>query len=133
MKHDDIKPGLSVEEWERRCMHYAEDAFYTPPDAFLFRHYDEKTVLKCERGVLGGNYFGDMYFVHGHDAPGYYGAYTTRDVAYYLKSGTWVEVPSASYFADRKVQELRKALEQAEAELSSITGCPPHDNQFRND
>lgn len=125
MKNEDIKPGMSREDWELQCMHYFDCAFYIPPDAFIFRHYDEKEELKCERGMIGGNYTGDLYFVHGMKG-GYYGAYATRDVTFYLKSGTWVELPSAEYFAAREVAELRASLIEAEEKLAEIVcrkGC----------
>lgn len=121
----DINPKLSRAEWDRQCEHYFDCAYYCPPDAFLFHHYDESGLLKCERGIVGGNYTGDTYFVHGHDTPGYYGAYNTRDIAYYLKSGTWVEVPSAVYFATRKVDEIRAALADAEIALSAAKAAEP--------
>lgn len=116
---------MTRQEFEQNCAHYADFAFYTPPDQFLFRHYDENKVLMCSRGVIGNNFAGDLYFVSGHQTTyrEYYGAYQTRDVTYYLKSGTWIEVPSAEFFAEAKVAEIRRSLAEAEAELDRVRSC----------
>lgn len=110
----DIRQGLSLEQWERECMHYADAAFFTPPEKFLFHHYDEPSdkLLMCHRPMAGM----EKYVVSGTQG-GCYGIYETRDVTYYLKSGTWVEVPSEKYFAQAEVERLRSELADAERKL----------------
>ena len=108
---------LSDEEFENNCFHYADWAFYTPPEEFLFHHYDESpdNVLICHRPMIGI----EKYVVNGLNG-GFYGTYDTRDVTKYLKNGTWIEVPSKKYFAELKVKNLEYDLEKAKKELEKI-------------
>lgn len=100
---------MTREEWHKRCEYglNAEDAFYTPPEKFLFHHYDEPsdTLLICWRPMVGI----EKYQVEGTKG-GFYGVYDTRDVTYYLKSGTWVMVDSGTFFEDAEIAELERQL-----------------------
>lgn len=103
----DIKPGMTREEWEKNCEYYAEDAFYTPPDKFLFRHYDEPESqrLVCWRPMVGIEKY-QVSGVHG----GFYGLYETRDVSYYIKSGTWIVIDDPEFFRQAEIAELEAKL-----------------------
>jgi hypothetical protein len=105
-KQPDVKPGLTRQEWEKNCEHYAEDAFYTPPERFLFRHYDEvDQKLVCWRPMVGM----EKYTVNDING-GFYGVYDTRDVAYYIKSGTWVVIDEPGFFERADVERLEREL-----------------------
>jgi hypothetical protein len=105
MTTPDIKPGLSREEWDERCARYAEDAFYTPPEEFLFHHYDDNLVLVARCPMIGI----ERYVVNGKQG-GFYGIYDTRDITYYIKSGTWVVVDDPDYFKQQEIAELEARL-----------------------
>jgi hypothetical protein len=117
MKKSDIKEGLTREEWEKQCEHYSMDAFYTPPTQFLFHHYDEDTskVLVCHRPMIGI----EKYVVEGKNG-GYYGVYNTRDVSYYIKSGTWIIVEDPEYFIQHEIEQLERKLADLRTELTSL-------------
>lgn len=104
----DIRTDIMTrEEWERRCMISPGYAFATPPEKFLFHHYDEPPdkLLVCNRPMIGI----EKYIVSGMNG-GHYGTYDTRDIMYYLKSGTWVEVESEEFFKQCEIQELERRL-----------------------
>jgi hypothetical protein len=113
-KQPDIREDLMTrEEWEKNCELYADYAFATPPDKFLFYHYDEdpKNVLVCHRPMVGI----EKYVVEGIKG-GFYGTYDTRDIMYYLKSGTWIEVESAEFFRQAEIASLERRLQQLKDE-----------------
>ena len=112
-KKPDVKPGLTREEWEERCEHYADDAFYTPPEKFLFRHYDEPEAqrLICWRPMVGI----EKYSVEGLNG-GFYGLYDTRDVSYYIKSGTWIVIDDEGYFKRCEIARLERELAELKGE-----------------
>jgi hypothetical protein len=99
---------MSREEWEKNCEHYADYAFDTPPDKFLFHHYDEPatTLLVAHRPMVGI----EKYVVEGI-CGGFYGTYDTREIMYYLKSKTWIEVESEEFFRQAEIKELERKLE----------------------
>lgn len=109
---------LSDAEFERNCAHYADWAFYTPPEQFLFHHYDESPddMRVCHRPMIGM----EKYVVNGVNG-GNYGIYDTRDVTRYLKNGTWVEIDSERFFAEREVMDAKAKLKDAETRLAGIT------------
>lgn len=113
-KKPDIREDLMTkEEWEKRCEHYVDYAFATPPEKFLFHHYDEPDtkLLVCHRPMVGI----EKYMVEGVNG-GHYGVYDTRDIMYYLKSGTWIEVESEEFFRQAEIQELERRLEKLKSE-----------------
>ena len=101
---------------EYNCAHYSEFAFYTPPERFLFHHYDEPAdeLLICHRPMIGM----EKYVVEGTKG-GFYGVYDTRDVTKYLKTGTWVEVESGDYFTKLDIAELEAQLAKKKALLKA--------------
>lgn len=104
----DVRQDLiNDEQFDYNCAHYADWAFYTPPEQFLFHHYDEPAdkQLICYRPMAGL----EKYVVEGVDG-GFYGVYDTRTVIKYLKTGTWVELPSELFFAEAELIQARKAL-----------------------
>lgn len=110
---------LTREQWEERCATSIE-AFYTPPEQFLFHHYDDpsKATLICTRPMVGI----ERYRVD--DAKGgFYGLYDTRDVTFYLKSGTWVQVEEGTFFIDLEIASLERQLEQKRTERHAIAAA----------
>ncbi|USV40973.1 hypothetical protein [Xanthomonas phage BUDD] len=108
---------LTRAEFDRNCRHYAEWAYYTPPDRFIF-HYWEDSVEEariCERPMLGM----ERYVVSGTKG-GHYGIYDTRDVTFYLKTRTWIEIPSEKFFAEADVAEAQRKLDEAKQRLEAL-------------
>jgi len=107
---------LTDKQFEYNCAHYADWAFYTPPEQFLFHHYDEPTdrLLICHRPMVGM----EKYVVSGVDG-GHYGVYDTRDVTKWLKNGTWIEVQDPTFFLKREVAGLEQQLDQKKAALDA--------------
>lgn len=113
---DDIRTDLLThEQWIQRCAFRSEDAFYTPPEQFLFHHYDESEVLICCRQGIGV----EKYDIT-NQAGEYYGMFTTRTVTYYIKSGTWVMVEDPTYFLKREIAELEHKLQQKKQQLEAL-------------
>ncbi|WP_424624480.1 hypothetical protein [Achromobacter marplatensis] len=116
-KKADIRTDLLTdEEFDRNCMLYADWAFYTPPEQFLFHHYEEPAdeLLICHRPMIGI----EKYVVSGVNG-GHYGVYDTRDVTKYLKTGTWVQVDNPAFFLSREVSDLERQLTEKKAEFHS--------------
>ena len=115
----DINPALSHEQYLENCKHYADWAFFCAPERFLFRHYDEQTVLSCVRPMVGI----EVYDVTGLNG-GWYGSYPTRTVNEYLQNGTWIEVDSKKHFLSLDINKLKSELAEKEAEMASQLGIP---------
>lgn len=110
MDKPDIRTDiLTEEEFTYNCMHYSEWAFFTPPDKFLFYHYDTDKLLICFR-------YNDKFSVV--DMMGnFYGQYKIKTVSMYLKTCTWILVESEKFwdtidFSKRKdiISDLTKDL-----------------------
>lgn len=114
---------MTREQFDQNCMNYSDFALYTPPDRFMFYHYeDPSTVFACERGVIGQNYAGDKYFLTDVQKGGYYGVYETLDITYYIKSETWIVVDDNDYFDLRDIRNLEKKIETLKAGLKAAHG-----------
>lgn len=112
MSRTDIRTDvLTEEQFLHNCAHYPDFAFFTPPEQFLFHHYDEPAdkPLICHRPMVGI----EKYVVEG--PAGFMGVYDTRTVTLYLKTETWIMLPSETYFKDLKIKDLERQL----AELRS--------------
>jgi hypothetical protein len=117
---DDIRTDiLTREQWIQRCAFNAEDAFYTPPEQFLFRHYDESSssdsLLICQRHGPGLERY-DVINAIGE----YFGVYDTRTVTYYIKSGTWVMKEDPTFFLCREITALEHQLQQKKQQLEAL-------------
>lgn len=114
-KKPDIRTDLMTEEeFERNCLHYSDFAFFTPPERFLFHHYDEdpEELLIAHRPMP----MIEKYVVNDM-AGGFYGTYDTRDVSKHLKMGTWVQVPDEGFFIKADISRLERELEEKRASL----------------
>lgn len=121
MAQPDVRADLlSDEQFDYNCRHYAEWAFYMPPDRFLFHHYDEPAdkLLICARPMVGI----EKYIVNDKNG-GFYGLYDTRDVTKFLKTGTWIEVEDDAFFIRNDIASLKQRLEEKKAELEQVNKC----------
>lgn len=121
---------LTREEFDRNCMHYADWALYTPPEQFLFHYYSDspESPLWCHRPMVGM----EKYVVN--DMAGrFYGVYDTRDITFYLKTKTWIELPSEIFFAENDFAKAKRALKEQEDKLKEVYakyGTPEQDQIF---
>jgi hypothetical protein len=99
---------MSDEEFDQNCANYAEYAFFTPPEQFLFHHYDEdpNKPLICHRPMRM-----ERYVVNGITG-GFYGIYDTRDVSKFILNKTWIIVPSDKFFLTSEISELEANLKK---------------------
>lgn len=91
MNQPDIRTDiLSDEEYAYNCMHYTDWAFFSPPEKFLFHHYDEDKILICF--TIPNDKF-CVVDIMGN----FYGEYRTKTVSKYLKTWTWILVESEKF------------------------------------
>ena len=117
MKNPDIRTDvISDIEYNKNCEKYADWAFFTPPEEFLFYHYDElpqlpENILYCSRPMIGM----EKYTVSGVN--GNYGVYDTRDVVKFIQTKTWIIIDSKDIFIKRDIRELENKLKEKKDEL----------------
>jgi hypothetical protein len=117
-KKPDIRQDLLTREQFDR--NYSDWAFYALPDQFLFHHYDEEKVLICSRleiasrvCIVAGI---EKYVVEGKTGD-FYGIYDTRDITWYIKSGTWVIVEEPNFLVNLEIAQLERKLVEKRKEL----------------
>jgi hypothetical protein len=109
---------MSHAEFERRCEHYSDYAFYTPPERFMFQYYDDPhTTYIAERPMVGM----ERYVVVQVGAGGYCGVYNTRDISRFIKMETWKIIDDEEYFVKRDIRILEEQLAEKQAELNQAT------------
>lgn len=117
VKRPDIRTDIiSDAEYEYNCAHY-EWAFYTPPERFMFHHYDEppENIMVCHRPMIGM----ERYCVEKLEG-GFCGIYDTREVSKYIKTKTWIVIDDNGYFIKSDIAELKNKLSEKELELKSL-------------
>lgn len=116
---------MSEAEYERRCAHYANYAFATPPDRFLFHYYQDDPT----EGLMAASRPMPMekYVVQRVSDGGYCGTYSTRNIMRFIAMGTWIKVDSKVFFARQALEDARRVVAEKEAALQDAIASPGGD------
>jgi hypothetical protein len=108
-------------------MYYADWAFFTPRDSFMFYYYEDgpnSTIFVCNRPMLGM----EKYFVQSAKTGQHAGIYDTKDITKYLLTKTWIMVDDARFFIKQESAMLDQQLTDKQAELVVRLATPFEDN-----